>query len=43
MNAQSIGECAGIVWRLLYGDKRRWEYKEIKAATGLSNRDLNAR
>ena len=42
MNAQSIGECAGIVWRLLYGDKRRWEYKEIKAATGLSNRDLNA-
>ena len=42
MNAQSIGECAGVVWRLLYGDKRRWEYKEIKAATGLSNRDLNA-
>lgn len=42
MNAQSIGESAGVVWRLLYGDNRRWEYKEIKEATKLSDRDLNA-
>ncbi len=42
MNVQRIGENAGIVWRLMNGDNRKWEYSEIKEATGLSNRDLNA-
>ena len=42
MNVQSIGECAGIVWRLLHGDNRRGEYKELKEASGLRDRELNA-
>ena len=42
MNVQTIGECAGIVWRLLHGDNRRWEYKELKEASGLRVRELNA-
>lgn len=42
MNIQSIGESAGIVWRLLHGDNRKWEYQELKKATGLRDRDLNA-
>ena len=42
MNVQTIGECAGIVWRLLHGDNRRWEYKELKEASGLRDRELNA-
>ena len=41
MNKTTIGLNAGIVWRLLSTDNRRWEYKELKEATGLSDRDLN--
>ena len=41
MDAQSIGKNAGIVWRLL-DHNRKWEYSELKEATGLSDRDLNA-
>lgn len=41
MDKQSIGINAGIVWRLL-DNNRRWEYNELKSASGLSDRDLNA-
>ena len=41
MDAQTIGKHAGIVWRLL-DHNRKWEYNELKEATGLSDRDLNA-
>ena len=41
MDAQTIGKNAGIVWRLL-DHNRKWEYNELKEATGLSDRDLNA-
>lgn len=42
MNMQSIGESAGIIWRVLYGDNRKWEYHELKQTTGLRDRELNA-
>ena len=42
MNVQTIGENAGIVWSLLHGENRKWEYSELKAAAGMSERDLNA-
>ena len=42
MNVHQIGENAGIVWRLMNGNNRKWEYAEIREATGLSNRELNA-
>ena len=42
MNVQKIGEDAGIVWRLLYGDHRKWEYREVKGKTHLPDRELNA-
>ena len=42
MNTQSISDCAKAVWRLLHGDNRKWEYQELKEATGLRDRDLNA-
>lgn len=42
MNVQTIGECAGIIWHILDGDNRRWEYKELKKASGLRDRELNA-
>ena len=41
MDKQIIGTNAGIVWQLL-NDGKRWEYGELKAASGLSDRDLNA-
>ncbi len=41
MNKIQIGENAGLVWNRLK-DNRHWEYDELKAATGLSDRDLNA-
>ena len=41
MNIQKIGENAGIVWRLLNGNNRAWEFSEIQESTGLSGRDLN--
>ena len=42
MNVRRIGENAGIVWRILNGENRKWEYREIKEATGLSDSELNA-
>lgn len=42
MNTQSIGECAGVIWRILNGDNRKWEYQELKKATGLRDRELNS-
>lgn len=42
MNVQKIGEDAGLIWQILYGDYRKWEYKELKEATGLPDRELNA-
>lgn len=41
MDKNTIGENAGILWRLL-SDSKRWEYEELKAALKLSERDLNA-
>ena len=42
MNVQGIGENAGIVWRLLASEHREWSYSEVKEATGLPDRELNA-
>ena len=41
MNVQSIGENAGIIWRLLQSESRKWDYQENKKETGLSDRDIN--
>jgi len=41
MNKYQIGTNAGVIWRLL-NDNRRWSYYELKRASGLSDRDLNA-
>ena len=41
MDKQIIGANAGIVWQLL-NDGKRWEYNDLKKASGLSDRDLNA-
>lgn len=41
MDKNTIGENAGVLWRLL-NDGKRWEYEELKAALKLSERDLNA-
>ncbi len=40
MDKHIIGENAGIIWRLL-NNGERWEYEKLKAASGLSDRDLN--
>ncbi len=42
MNIQTIGESAGILWNLLKSENRKWDYQEIKKATGLSDRIINA-
>ena len=42
MNLKKIGDCANLVWKLISGSNRKWEYEELKEATGLSNRYLNA-
>ena len=42
MDKGVIGEKAGIVWRLLNGDNRRWEFSEIKKATGMDEKELSA-
>lgn len=42
MNIQSIGESAGIIWNLLQSESQKWDYQEIKQATGLSDRIINA-
>ncbi|WP_300728274.1 winged helix-turn-helix domain-containing protein [uncultured Bacteroides sp.] len=41
MDKYQIGTNAGIVWNVLK-DNNHWEYGELKAATGLSDRELNA-
>ncbi|WP_418661031.1 winged helix-turn-helix domain-containing protein [Bacteroides ilei] len=41
MNKNQIGTNAGIVWNVLK-DNNHWEYNDLKVATGLSDRDLNA-
>ena len=41
MNKYQIGVNAGIVWHLL-AENRHWSYCELKRASGLSDRDLNA-
>ncbi len=41
MNKQTIGMNAGILWNLL-SQQERWEYNELKARSGLHDRDLNA-
>lgn len=40
MEKHVIGENAGILWRLL-NNGERWEYEQLKNASGLSDRDLN--
>lgn len=40
MDKNSIGENAGLVWRLL-DNNQHWKYDELKEASGLSDRDLN--
>lgn len=41
MDKYTIGNNAGIVWTLL-NDCKRWKYEDLKAASALSDRDLNA-
>lgn len=41
MNKHQIGLNAGVVWRLL-NNNNRWSYCELKQASGLSDKDLNA-
>lgn len=41
MDKYQIGVNAGIVWNILK-DNAHWEYEELKKASGLSDRDLNA-
>lgn len=40
MDKHVIGGNSGIVWRLL-NNGERWEYEQLKNASGLSDRDLN--
>ena len=42
MDVQSIGESAGVIWRLLEGEHRKWDYNEIKKATVLHDRQFNS-
>lgn len=42
MDRYSIGKNAGTIWNLLSSDNKKWEYNDLKKATGLSDRDLNA-
>ena len=41
MNKHQIGLNAGIVWHLLHNNER-WTYRDLKKASGLSDRDLDA-
>lgn len=41
MDKHQIGLNAGVVWRLL-NNNNRWTYCDLKKASGLSDRDLNA-
>lgn len=40
MDKYIIGENAGILWRLLNTDNRKWELAEIKEATGFDDLEL---
>ena len=40
MDKHVIGENSGIVWRLL-NNGERWEYEQLKNASGLSDGALN--
>lgn len=40
MDKDTIGKNAGIIWNLL-NNGERWEYEDLKAASGLSDKDLN--
>ena len=42
MNVQTIEESAGLIKNLLQGENRKWEYREIKDATKLHDRELNS-
>ena len=41
MDKYQIGTNAGIVWNVLK-DNAHWDYEQLKTATGLTDRDLNA-
>lgn len=41
MDKNQIGLNAGIVWNVLKNNAH-WDYQDLKDATGLSDRDLNA-
>lgn len=41
MNKHQIGLNAGLIWRLLNNNKQ-WNYCDLKKASGLSDKDLNA-
>lgn len=41
MDKHQIGVNAGKVWKLL-NDNKRWSYCDLKRASELSDRDLNA-
>lgn len=40
MDANKIGEWAGIVWRLLSKENREMTFEEVMKATGLDERQL---
>lgn len=42
MNVQTIEESAGLIKNLLQGENRKWEYREIKDATKLRDREFNS-
>ena len=42
MNRKEIGINACTIWNLLYSNNGILNYKEIKKATGLSDRNINA-
>lgn len=43
MDKHFIGENAGILWRLLSTDtQRKWEFSEVKKATGMNDAELGA-
>ena len=41
MDKYQIGTNAGIVWNVLENNAH-WSYEQLKTASGLSDRDLNA-
>lgn len=43
MDKEMICKNAGIFWKLISSkEKEYWSYEELKAATGLSDRELNS-